>query len=753
MVFKTPSAGAFFRPAAKLFGLTLLGLALLAAPTAALDETISAPCRPKDSSRPSRPGIGLVLSGGGARGAAHVGVLRVLEELEIPIDCIAGTSMGAVVGGLYTAGWSPDEIERELLAIDWSELFRGQAPRRNLSFRRKEDDLRYIDFDAGLRKGRIVLPHGAAASSVLDFLLRGKTLNVAGIHDFDRLPIPFRALAADLTTGEEVVLDRGELSRALRASMSIPGVFPPVEAGERLLVDGGVLNNLPVEAARAMGAEVIIAVDVGTPLMKREELGSITGIAYQALSLAAQRRVDAQKLTAEVLLEPVLGKITLLDFADMAAAVRSGEVAARGASPQLRQLANAPAFAAQLARQRHTAPVPEPIRSVTVEGTERVNERRLRGRVESRTGEPLDLGRLGKDLGNISEIGEFDRVDLDLTHHEDGVDLAIRPHDNSWGPLYLRGGLSISDDLAGHNAFNLLVNVTRTSLNSLGGEWRTDFQLGRSLRVFSELYQPLRFGERWFAAVSFDHRLDMTDVFAGREKIAEYRVESLIGGVDLGLQLGKYGEMRLGVGRGRAKGRREAGSTDLPAYEVHAAGLRGRLVIDRLDNAVVPREGEYLAVEAFRSERGLGADLRYERLLGEYWHFAKVRGQTWFFTLSGGTSFGSALPGYDEFVLGGLLSLSGYQEGELRGQYFGVSRLGYLYRLSELPEILGTGIYAGGWLEAGNVWQTSAAIGDGLIYTLTGAIAAETRVGALFFGYGTADSGQDGFFLTLGQRF
>src|SRR6185295_5175820 len=280
----------------------LLGAALLAEPLAAQ----AAPCKPADSSRPS---VGLVLSGGGALGAAHVGVLRVLEELEIPIDCIAGTSMGAVVGGFYAAGWSPDDIERELLAIDWAELFRGEAPRRNLSFRRKEDDLRYIDFDAGLRNGHIALPHGAAASSVLDFLLRSKTLSVAGIRDFDRLPIPFRALAADLATGDEVVLDRGELSRAIRASMSIPGVFPPVEAGERLLVDGGVLNNLPVEAAQAMGADVIIAVDVSTPLRRREELGSITGIAFQALSLAAQRRADTQKLDADIVLEPDLGAI------------------------------------------------------------------------------------------------------------------------------------------------------------------------------------------------------------------------------------------------------------------------------------------------------------------------------------------------------------------------------------------------------------------------------------------------------------
>jgi NTE family protein len=732
----------------KILRIALLGMTLAAPAVATVAETL--PCRPADS---TRPGIGLVLSGGGARGAAHVGVLRVLEELEIPIDCIAGTSMGAVVGGFYAAGWSPDEIERELLAIDWAELFRGEAPRRSLSFRRKEDDLRYIDFDAGLRGGRIKLPHGAAASSVLDFLLRSKTLNVAGIRDFDQLPIPFRALAADLTTGDEVVLDRGEISRAIRASMSIPGVFPPVEAGERVLVDGGVLNNLPVEAARAMGAEVILAVDVSTPLRRREELGSITGIAFQALSLASQRRVNEQKRDADILLEPDLGVIAMLDFPAMAAAIRNGEDAARGASSRLQPLADATAFAVRRARQRRAPQTPEPLRSITVAGTERVHERRLRDRVKSRAGAPLDLDRLRTDLGNVSEVGEFDRVDFELTRHEEGVDVAIRPHDNFWGPLYLRGGLNLSDDLEGHNAVNLLVNVTRTSLNAVGAEWRNEFQAGQTRRAFSEIYQPLWFREGWFAAASLEHRKEVSDVYADRRKIAEYAAESLVGGLDLGLHLGEYGEIRLGLRRGGAKAEPDVGSTDLPVLDVDAGGVKGRLVIDRVDHAGVPREGKYVLVEAFRSERALGSDLSYDKLSASYWRFNTVRRQTWFLALSGGTRFGGDLPAYDEFLLGGLFSLSGYRRGELRGQHYAVARSGYLFRLSELPELLGTGVYAGGWLEAGNVWQTSDTIGDSLIYTATVAAAADTRLGALYFAYGLADDGKGSFSLSLGQSF
>ena len=728
------------------FALLLIGAVLLALPAAA--ET--GPCRPTDS---ARPGVGLVLSGGGARGAAHVGVLRVLEELRIPIDCVAGTSMGAVVGGFYAAGWSPDEIERELLAIDWEELFRGEAPRRNLSYRRKQDDLRYIDFDAGLRNARLVLPHGAVASPVLDFLLRSRTLGVAGIDDFDRLPIPFRAVAADLASGEEVVLASGELSRAIRASMSIPGVFPPIEIDGRLLVDGGVLNNMPIEVAEALGADVIIAVDAGTPLRTREELGSLAGVASQALSLASERRVEAQKQKADILLKPDLSAVGFMNFPAMGDAVRSGELAARGAADRLRQLTDAPVFAAQQESRRRTDPEPETLRSVRIDGTGRVDERRIRGRVRSRVGSPLNLDQLRQDLGSVLEIGEFDRVDFALERHEDGVDLRFQPHDNAWGPLYLRGGLNLSDDLEGHTAVNLLFNVTRTSLNALGAEWRNEFQVGKTRGVWSELYQPLTFSGRWFAAAGLKLRDDVTDIYEDHEKIAEYDVSTFSGQLDFGIVFGKYGEARLGVGRGWAEAEPTVGVAGLPVYDVDAGAFTGSLTIDRLDNAGVPRQGDLLRIDAFWARQALGSDLHYDKLSGFYWHFASRGRQTWLFTLQGGTSLGSGLPAYDEFLLGGPFSLSGYRRGELRGQYFGVARSGYLFRITELPPALGTGVFAGGWLEAGNVWQASGTVGENLIYTATVAAAAETRLGALYFGYGVADDGQDSFFLSLGQRF
>ncbi|HZP13502.1 MAG TPA: patatin-like phospholipase family protein [Nevskiaceae bacterium] len=708
-------------------------------------------CKPADSSRPA---IALVLSGGGARGAAHIGVLRVLEELQIPVDCIAGTSMGSIIGGYYAAGWSPDEIERELARTDWDQVFRGEPPRKALSFRRKQDELKYFNFEAGLRGFHLVLPRGATASPILDLLLRSKTLQVEGIRDFDQLPVPFRAVAADLTTGEAIILDHGELSRAIRASMSIPGLFPPVELDGRLLVDGGMVDNLPVDVGRAMGADVIIAVDVGTPLMGREKLGSLSDVALQGLGLAAQRQIDEQKKHADLLIAPELSRVEMLDFFAVGDAVRSGEAAARAAAASLSRYSNPEAFAAHLKRQRRAPPSGDVLRSVNVDGSPRVDARRVRARVHAVAGEKLDLDELNHDLGRIVQIGEFDRVDFDFVRAGDGaVDLSLHPRDNDWGPLYLRAGIDVTDDFEGHNAFNVLFNLTRTSLDALGAEWRNEFQIGRTRRVQSEWYQPLDFGGRWFSSTAGEYGLRVSDVFLDREKIAEYSVEYFYGDEELGIQLGEYGEARAGVRRGRAHARPTVGTPDLPSLDADVGGVTARFIVDRLDSAGVPREGNLLRVEFFRAETDLGSDFRYEKLDADWWIFTSLGRNTLFLALAGGTAFGGGIPAYDQFELGGLFSLSGYAEGELRGQYFGVARAGYMFQLLQPEKLFKSPIYVGGWGEVGNVWQQSREFGRDLVSAGTIALAADTRFGALYLAYGVADDGRGNFYIKFGQRF
>jgi NTE family protein len=727
-----------------LIGLLLVSSSLLAQPAEA--------CGPEDASD-DRPRIGLALSGGGARGVAHVGVLQVLEEMGVPIDCVAGTSMGAVVGGFYAAGYSPQQIEEELEAIDWRGVFRGQPARRSLSFRRKEEDSRYpVGLEAGFKDGKFTIPGGALSAFALEFILQTLTLPIPPVDHFDQYPIPFRAVAADLGTGAPVVLAEGDLAIALRASMSIPGIYPPVEIDGRRLVDGGVVNNLPVDVVREMGADVVIAVDVGVPLSPSDELFSMAAISSQALGLAARRNALEQRARAEVVLVPDLTGIDSLDFSNLTTLIEAGQEAARAQSEALGALAR---------EHRPRQPLDlessighRPLAAIRIEGAERVDERRIRARLQTELAEPLNLDTLSADLARVFEIGEFESVRFDIEGTEAHPELVLRVVEKPWGPYYLRFGAALYDDLEGTSSYGLLVNYTRTSVNARGAEWRNDFRVGETRRLLSEFYQPLDFQGRFFLAARLENLRTQSDLYFDGERVAEYEVEAGTLGLDAGTQFGKYGELRLGLRWGEAEAAPTVGPSELPEVEVTLAGLWARLVIDRLDNVNVPRSGRYAQLILYRSEESLGADDSYTKLFGSYSRFFSRSRHTIFSVFRAGTGFDTEIPAYDEFVAGGPLSFSGFRPGELRGDHFGLVSPGYFYRLMDLPPTLGAGIYVGGWLEAGNVWSTRDDIStDDLVYTATATLAIDTRFGPVYLGYGYADRGTGYFQLAIGSRF
>src|SRR5688572_1747521 len=290
----------------------------------------------------SRPRIGLVLSGGGARGAAHIGVLKVLEENRVPVDAIAGTSMGAVVGGLYASGLSAKDIERVMTSVDWQDAFLDRPPRTDLNFRRKLEDQNFlVKFPLGLKGGKFRLPRGLVQGQKLTQILRGLTLPVAQIQHFDDLAIPFRAVATDIVTGDRVVLDHGDLTTAMRASLSAPGVFSPVDNEGRMLVDGGLSSNLPIDVAREMGVDILIVVDCGFPLLERGKLVSVATVSNQMLAILIRHNTAEQRKTlkaTDLVIDPALGDFSSLDFNQHAKAMRIGEQAARGQSERLAAL-------------------------------------------------------------------------------------------------------------------------------------------------------------------------------------------------------------------------------------------------------------------------------------------------------------------------------------------------------------------------------------------------------------------------------
>ena len=716
---------------------------MLTVTAAAYVDAAPPPCR-ADVSRPS---VALVLSGGGARGAAHVGVLRVLEDLQVPIDCIAGTSMGAVVGAFYAAGFSPDEIEAELRSINWNEVIVGGQPRRSRSFRRRQEDTRYLPLEAGIRGRRLITANSALKSTRLEYLLRTKLINTVAVSDFDHLYVPLRVVAADLVKGEEVVLSGGDLSEAVRASMSLPGVFPPMEIDGRFLVDGGALNNLPVDAALQMGADVVIAVNVGTPLMDRDQLASTLAIAYQALSLASEQRIRDQQAKATVVITPQLSGIAMLDFSKLPEAIASGETAAHEVAARLR------AFAIPgLVRRRRAAPEPLRLRRVTATGTARVDERRVQAAIESREGAFLDFEQLERDIARIYEFGEFDRIKLNIVVDGEDVDLTLVPSDNAMGPVYIRTGVRLRDDMRGNSDFDLLVRVTRTSINARGAEWRTDMQAGTSRGIATEFYQPLTFEGRSFVSARLADRKDRLDVFADGRKQTEYQVDTSSAGLDLGMTFGHAAEVRVGLSFAAVDAESDIGPVAFPPLEANIGGVRGSFVVDDLDTRGLPTDGFDLNIEWFHAATQLGSDLEYQVLSGSHHRFARAGRHIFFGGVAAGTSFSSELPTYAEFTLGGLFSLSGYSVGELRGPHFAVVRAGDFYQIGELPFMLGRGIYLGSWLEAGNVWNREQ-IGQDWITTATLAAVADTNFGGLYFAYGIASRGDSAFSLLLGQQF
>jgi NTE family protein len=700
-----------------------------------------------------RPRIALVLSGGAAKGFAHVGVLKVLEEMRVPVHLITATSMGSIMGGLYASGLPPEEIEEIMATVDWNELFRDAPPREDLDFRRKEDDVRYL-FDMGLGvrfNGEVILPRGVLVGQKIGLLFRRHTLHVSGIEEFDELPIPYRAVAADIETGEAYVIDHGDLARAMRASMSIPGAFDPVEIDGHLLVDGGVADNMPVDLARALGADVVIAVDVSSPMRTREQLGNVFGIVGQLTSMLSRLNVEEQIPRADVLLDPELGELDGGDYTKAREFVATGEAVARRHADELaRYSVSETEYAAYRERHRFKPTAPGRVDFVEIVGNERVDRRVIEARMRIQPGGSLEPSLIEEDISAVYGLGDFTAVQWEVAQRGDQQGIVVRVDEKPWGPNYLNFGMLFDQD----GTFTGRVNLTATRLNARGAELRNDIQLGSTLSLQTEFYQPLDFKGRFFVAPGFLLEDADQDVFDedGRE-IAVYEVDRQLAAFDAGVQIGRLGELRLGVVRGKAGANVTVGAAELPDFDVDVGGFRGRLVLDRLDSASFPNRGYIASTRFFLSRRGLGSDDSYERFDFQGSAFWPQGRKIWLLSGLAAGSLGSDLPAYDQFTVGGFYSLSGLERGQLRGQYAGVLRGGLLYRLTSQPSLLAKGVYLGAYAEAGNAWERSGDIGEDLIFAGTVLFGVDSFLGPLYIAYGVADTGQDELYVSLGRAF
>ncbi|WP_444757754.1 patatin-like phospholipase family protein [Pseudomonas sp. A014] len=707
---------------------------------------------------PPRPKVGLVLSGGAARGLAHIGVLKALEEQGVHIDAIAGTSMGAVVGGLYASGYSIEELEHLARTLDWQQALSDAPPRKDVPFRRKQDDRDFlVKQKLSFRDdGSLGLPLGVIQGQNLSLLLESKLAHTADIRDFDKLPIPFRAVATDIASGEKVVFRRGHLPQVVRASMSIPAVFAPVELDGRLLVDGGMVDNIPLDVVREMGVDMAIVVDIGTPLRSRKQLATVVDVLNQSITLMTRRNSEEQLASLhrdDILVQPALAAFGVTDFGRAQDMIDAGYRATRALDARLAVLRQAGGDS-QLAVARSAQQRTPIITAIKVENDSKVSDDVIRYYIRQPLGEPLELERLQTDMGTLYGLDYFDRVQYRVVHKGEENTLVINARGKRGGTDYLRLGLNLSDDMRGDSAFNLGASYRMNGINRLGAEWLTRAQIGDQQELYSEFYQPLDVGSRYFVAPYLSLGSQNIEATLDNDPVAEYRLERYGFGLNLGRQIGTYGEVRLGVGKAWGEAEVRIGDQDLPKVSFNEGFYELKYSFDTLDNVYFPHSGEDIGLTLRKYDPSLDSDSDYRQ-----WQFNIDKAlsygpNTWVFGGRYGRTLDDTEVVTSSFVLGGARQLSGFRQDSVSGQNISLMRVVYYRRLTPRAYLpLDFPLYLGGSLERGRAWNNDNEFDSGYINAASIFLGLDTPLGPLNISYGANTEHQKAVYLNLGHTF
>jgi NTE family protein len=675
------------------------------------------------------------------------------------------------VGGLYAAGRSPEELQEILTTVNWNDIFADQSPRRDLAFRRKQDERNFpAKFRVGVEDWKVKLPLGLIEGQKLKRLLDTLTLPVSTVRDFDDLPLPYRAVATDIVNGQPVAIGQGNLANAIRASMSIPAAFAPVEIDGRLLVDGGISMNVPVEVAQQMGADVVIAVDVGTPPLTRDELQSALSITGQMISLLMQVRTEQQIERLEqqdILISPDLTGISTADFAIAVEAVARGVEAALAKLPELQRYAvSEQEFAAHLARQRNPAAPAPVIDVVRVVNQSDVGDDVIRAQIHQPLGEPLDVELLNKDLSRLYGYDVFALVDFSLEKEDEGTALVIHATRFAMGRNRVRLGLNLDTDFRGRSLWDVGLQLTRLPLTENMGELRIEGRIGSEPGLQVEWFQPLDDDYRWFVAPQGEFGFREVTLFSDGQALADFGVRAGDGSLAVGRQLGNWGEVRAGVFLGDVDAHLESSAVvildgqivNVPkSIDTTVGGWFTRFAVDTLDNTYFPTSGGLLSLEFTGNEEAMLADfssvnVQSNGLLSLSWGAN---------TLTTGYVVSAPLDGFEPGdlaqvePLGGFLRLSGLRPNELFGPYLILGRA-IAYRRIADPRVLSFGlpVYLGVSLESGNVYADADDITwPSLLWGGSAFLGLDTPLGPVFFGYGYTEGGNNAVFLSVGRFF
>jgi NTE family protein len=722
--------------------------------TGAVPSSTPAPAQPAGTPAKPRLKIGVALEGGGALGLAHIGVLQWFEDHHIPIDYLAGTSMGGLVGGLYATGKSPQQLQKLVDAQNWDVILGGTLSYEDLSFRRKEDQVAYPNsIVLGLRKG-LVLPGGLNAGQQISLLIDRETLPYSNVNSFDDFPVPFRCVATDLVSGKQAVFKDGSLSTAMRATMAIPGLFSPIRQDEHVYVDGGLVGNLPTDVVREMGADIVIGVHLQTSPAEAEKIQSLFAILGRSIDVVVAGNEIRGLAGADIVVSVPLQNYSSLDYTKSKEIIALGTDAAEQKSRLLDTYAlNDAAWTQYMdhrkAHRRSDVPVPQ---FVKVQGTSPVAEENIERFLKSQAGKPIDSNQLEDLLTRLTGIGRYDTAGYQITQQNGQPGLLVTMHEKLYAPPTLQLGFEVDGSESNDVDFTLATRLTFLDVAGYRSEWRTDFIFGNTYGVESELYRPFSPASRWFFSPHARASSSAFKIYHKSDPLAEYRLNGTGIGADIGYSFSRFSEVRFGYEVGSLDARLRLGTPEFSSLSGRTGATRFRWLYDHTDDPVIPRSGVNAESNFHWYDTSPGENNSFPVAEARVGLFKPITEPASLFLISeGGTTFGAQTNGFPQFFLGGSNRLSAYGINELFGDQFYFFRAGYLHDLLTLPPLAGKKVYAIAAYEFGKMYGVPDASRFPNDFAL--GVLAETAVGPMVFGGSVGDSGHRKWFFQLGRVF
>jgi len=707
-----------------------------------------------------RPKIGVALQGGGAKGLAHVGVLQWFEDHHIPIDYVAGTSMGGLIGGLYATGLRPPQIQQIVENIDWREVLSGDTPFEDLPFRRKEDLRAFPNgLEVGLRHGPQP-PGGLISGQSVRLLIDQYVLAYSNNRSFDNLPIPFRCVATDLVSGKPVVFENGSLANALRATMSIPGVFSPVRDDGHVYADGGLLDNLPTDVVKQMGADIVIGVHLTTGPVDPGNVKSLFAVTGRSSDVM----IDANELRgmerADILLTVELVGYSTLGFSQAREIIPKGFEAAASKSKVLEAFSLSDQdwnhyLAQRESRRVNAVPVPQ---FVQVKGTNVNLAADIQEKFSSFVGKPIDTSALGDEIVRTVGTGQFNSLSYSLTNRDGQEGLLITAEEKDYAPPWLKPGFVVDGADPNNVTFTFGGRFVFLDVGGYRSEVRADYSIGETYAAEGEYYHPWTTVSRWFLAPRAGAGRAPFNLYYKNNYLAEYKLNTVYGGADIGYAFDRFSELRFGYQAGYLSASRYIGSFLLPTVSGRTGRTRLKYQINHLDRPIIPRKGVALLLDGGWFDAYPGARTGFPSAELSFEAFHPISGRSsLYLTAAGGSTFGYDRTGLPQFSLGGPTRLAAYGVNEFLTDQYIYGRLGYLYRLGQLPTFLGNGLYLTGEFEVAKPYRLpnlpSVFGSPGVPGDVVAGFIMETIVGPVLFGGSVGESGHQKWFFQLGKIF